>query len=84
MANSIKPKKKEAEVTVDPIKGTIVDCDKVRIRSSAKETNSNVIDYAPCGTEVLIFPDESTKDFYKVITAFGVEGFIMRQFVDTF
>lgn len=85
----VEPEVKEETVVkaAEPIKGRITNIgrhEKVVVRSSAEVNDSNTIDYVGFGTEVLVFPDESTKDFYKVITAFGAEGFIMRKFVDTF
>lgn len=32
-------------------------------------------------TEVIIYPDESTEDFYKVCTAIGAEGFCQKEHI---
>lgn len=48
-----------------------------------KEPNieSDVVCTIKAGTELKIIQNESTKDFYKVVSAVGFEGFCMKKFI---
>ena len=71
----------EPEVVKEPTLGTVVDCDKLRVR---KQPNAmaDVLCEIKDGSEVMIDEEESTDNFYKVCTETGVEGFCMKQFID--
>ena len=58
----------------------IVNCEKVNVREKA-DVNSAALTILPAGEEVVIKVKESTDAFYAVI-AKGINGFIMKQFVD--
>ena len=59
----------------------IVDCEKLYVRKEAT-TNSEPITIINKSEEVSIDLNESTEDFYKVHTTFGVEGYCMKKFIN--
>ena len=63
--------------------GIVEGCEKLNVRK-APNINSEVITVIPKGTNVLIYPDKSTKDFYKVSNDSGnvtFNGYCMKQFI---
>lgn len=68
------------EQVVEPKHGIVTDCNRLNVRKEpdAKAEIAIVIDAA---TDLTIFEEESTEDFYKVRTADGVEGYCMKRFV---
>lgn len=70
-----------AEVKVNTAKvGIVTGCSKLNVREEPK-TDSAIISEIPCQAEVMIEEAESTEDFYKVCTSFGVEGFCMKKYI---
>ena len=70
--------KKESKV------GTVHNCAKVNLRRSPYKDSDgkNIITELLTGVAVVIDEDESTPNFYKVITEDGLEGYCMRQFIE--
>lgn len=70
--------KKESKV------GIVVNCEKLNIRRSPLKDSdgANIITELLSGIAVVIDEDESTPDFYKVITETGLEGYCMRRFIE--
>lgn len=70
------------EVTTEPVSllGVVVDCTRLRVREVAN-TDANIICEIDVASEVKIYENESTNDFYKVCTATGFEGFCMKKFI---
>ena len=69
-----------AEPVVEPVHGFVVDCEQLYVRSEPS------IDSEPLGiikksTNLLIYENESTDDFYKICTETGLEGFCMNKFI---
>lgn len=62
--------------------GLIIDCERLRLRSTAKIVDDNIIAEIQNGEKLLINLDESVKNFYKITTASGLEGFVAKQFVE--
>lgn len=62
------------------IYGVVVGCEKLNVRKRA-ETGSPVLCVIESGSSVEVDKKESTKDFYKVKTSKGIEGFCMKKFV---
>lgn len=60
--------------------GIVTGCSKLNVREEPK-TDSAIISEIPCQAEVMIEEAESTEDFYKVCTSFGVEGFCMKKYI---
>lgn len=79
----------EAEVTVEEapaalktIYGTVFKCSMVNIRK-APEKNAPVVATIRRNNTVTVDIDESTAEFYKIRTLTGIEGFCMREFIQT-
>lgn len=70
--------KKESKV------GIVANCEKLNLRRSPLKDSdgANIITELLPGVAVVIDEDESTPDFYKVITEDGREGYCMRQFIE--
>ena len=70
--------KKESKV------GIVVNCEKLNLRRSPLKDSdgANIITELLPGVAVVIDEDESTPNFYKVITEDGLEGYCMRQFIE--
>lgn len=60
--------------------GRVVDCIKLNVRKEAK-SDSEVLGTIDLNAIVEINETESTKDFYKVITEDGLEGFCMAKYI---
>ena len=70
-------------ITEKPIKvstGVVTDCYLLYVRSEPS-INGSVITEIPALTKVQVEVENSTDDFYKVITEFGTEGFCMKRFI---
>jgi len=61
--------------------GIVVNCKRLNVREKPS-VDSNVICVIDCQTELMIYEEESTDEFYKICTASGVEGFCMKKFID--
>lgn len=70
--------KKESKV------GIVANCEKLNLRRSPLKDSdgANIITELLPGVAVVIDEDESTSNFYKVITEDGLEGYCMRQFIE--
>lgn len=70
--------KKESKV------GIVANCEKLNLRRSPLKDSdgANIITELLSGVAVVIDEDESTPDFYKVITETGLEGYCMRRFIE--
>lgn len=71
------------EVVEEPVKeviGVVAECSKLRVREAAS-ANAKVLCEISENSEVIINEAESTKDFYKVCTEAGVEGFCMKKYI---
>jgi uncharacterized protein YgiM (DUF1202 family) len=81
---------KKAVVTSQPDKapiedvkekrGVVSNCLKLNVRCEAS-VDSDVVCEITASTELMIDETNSTKDFYKVYTAAGAEGFCMKKFI---
>ena len=72
--------KAEPVVVEKPKIGVVVDCTKLNVRKKP-HANATIVTVITCETELEIIEAESTKDFYKICTAAGVEGFCMKRFI---
>lgn len=72
------------EVVEEPVKedviGVVAGCSKLRVREAAS-ANAKVLCEISENSEVIVNEEESTKDFYKVCTEAGVEGFCMKKYI---
>lgn len=70
----------EAE-SPETVTGIIVNCARLNVRKNP-EFDADVLCVLDKDTEVEIDMAQSTSDFFRIVTASGVEGFCMRQFVE--
>lgn len=71
----------EPEVKPKKIKGTIANCAKLNVRANP-DSNADVLCILDAGSEVEINKNESTKEWLRVSTAAGIDGYCMRKFVN--
>ena len=64
----------------EPRNGVVVDCVKLNVRKSPA-ADATILAEISVGTKVQIIDKESTKDFYHVCTATGIDGFCMKKFI---
>lgn len=62
------------------VMGVVVDCIKLRVRK-APTTSAIVLCEIDCGAEVAIDEKKSNKEFFKVCTEAGVDGYCMKKFI---
>jgi polyhydroxyalkanoate synthesis regulator phasin len=60
--------------------GIVGGCTKLNVRSEAN-TNSNVVCVLDADTKVIVYPDESNDDFYKIKTTDGLDGYCKADFI---
>ena len=78
--NNEVPSETAETVQNDIVEGIVSNCKKLNIRKVPK-LGSDIVCVVDAGTLLLIDQKESNKDFYKVTTEAGAEGFTMCQFV---
>ena len=71
----------ETEIT-EPvsIKGVVTNCLQLNVRE-APRSDAKVLFVIDSLSEVAIYENESTDEFYKICTASGLEGFCMKKFI---
>lgn len=62
------------------VTGVVVDCMKLNVRS-APNRNAEVIYALNAGDRVLIEEGNSTKEYYNVYTAAGIEGYCAKEYI---
>ena len=60
--------------------GVVENCNKLNVREEPN-LDSTIICEINSQTELMIDESESTDEFYKVFTVFGLEGFCMKKFI---
>ena len=60
--------------------GIVIGCVKLNIREKP-ELGAPIVCAIDCLTEVEIDEDNSTREFYKVYTVAGMEGYCMRKYI---
>ena len=68
------------EQVVEPKVGIVTDCTRLNVRQEPK-ANAKIVIVVDATTDLTIFEEESTEDFYKIRTVDGVEGYCMKRFV---
>lgn len=63
------------------VKGIVANCASLRVRKEPAVKSDNTISVIDANTEVEINQDESTKDWYKIITKGGLTGFCMKDYI---
>lgn len=61
------------------VDGTIVNC--LRAPIFLKPESSPISESIQALSSVRVYPDESTDDFYKVVTVWGLDGYIPKIYV---
>ena len=70
------PKKKAPET----IKGVVANCAKLNVREHP-DMKASPLCTIPASSEVKVFADEVYDEWHHVITAEGIEGFCMKQYI---
>ena len=65
----------------ETVEGTVVNCAKLNVRAEPA-MGADVLCVLDAMSEIEIIVDKSTKEWFYVCTAIGVEGYCMRKFVD--
>jgi uncharacterized protein YgiM (DUF1202 family) len=68
------------EQVVEPKVGIVTDCTRLNVRQEPK-ANAKIVIVVDATTDLTIFEEKSTEDFYKIRTVDGVEGYCMKRFV---
>ena len=86
--NYSKPKTTPVEPVVDEVKvepteilGVVTNCMKLNVREEAN-AEANILCTIKLADEVMVNKEESTDEFYKVVTGAGVEGYCMKKFIN--
>lgn len=64
----------------EPKMGIVIDCKNLNVREQPN-SSAAVLGVVPAGTELMVDDRESTDEFYKILTASGLEGFCMNKFI---
>ena len=64
----------------EKVLGAVVNCPRLRVREHPS-INAVVSAEIDEGSEVVINEDKSTEEFYSVITATGLEGYCMKDYI---
>lgn len=65
---------------VEPVVGIVTDCIKLNVRKEP-DANAEIVCTIDASTDLIINEEESAKDFYKICTVAGIEGYCMKQFI---
>lgn len=65
---------------VETVIGVVSGCERLNLRKESSK-DSNILVVLNKGVELVVSPEESTEDFYKVVTEAGVEGYCMKKFI---
>lgn len=68
-------------VVTEPKEGVVVDCLKLNVRMEPN-SDSEVVGQISAATQLKVYEDESTEEFYKICTYSGVEGYCMKKFIN--
>lgn len=62
--------------------GVVTNCSRLNVRKEP-DINSGVVCVINALSELMIEPEQSTEEWYRVCTESGAEGYCMRKFVST-
>ena len=68
------------EVIDEPKEGFVTGCVKLNVREKP-ETNSDVICIIKLGDKIIIDNNYYNKDYYKVYTVSGIEGYCVKKYI---
>lgn len=69
----------EIQVTCSNPIGVVVNCEKLNVRKNSS-VKADILGVIAKGTEVEIFEDSSTKDFYSIATP-KYNGYVMKKYI---
>lgn len=69
------------ETVEQDVVGKVVECEQLNVRKDSKK-DSDVLCIIAKDSEVQINQNESTEEFYKVVTPSGIEGYCMKKFIE--
>lgn len=69
------------EPKVETVEGVVVNCAKLNVRTEPS-IDGDVVCVLDVTSEIEINLDKSTREWFNICTASGVEGYCMRKFVD--
>lgn len=70
----------ETEEKMETLIGVVSDCSKLNVRKEPVITSEPVC-VVPVKSVLLVDPDSSTDEWYKVYTEAGMEGYCMKKYV---
>lgn len=73
--------KMEPQPATKTVTGKVANCTKLNVRANPS-TTADVVCVLDVASEVTIDKKQSTKDWFKVVTNTGIEGYCMRKFVE--
>lgn len=78
--NVSEPVVEDIPEVVEPKQGVVVDCVKLNVRMEPS-SNSEIVGQINASSNLEVYEDESTEEFYKICTYSGVEGYCMKKFI---
>ena len=71
---------KVLEPVQKPTVGVVTDCARLNVRKEP-HADAEVAFVIDASTELMVYVEESTEDFYKICTAAGTEGYCMKRYI---
>lgn len=68
------------EASTKPKAGIVTDCLKLNVREKP-DKDSDIVCEITASTELVIYEEESTEEFYKICTYSGIDGYCMKKFI---
>jgi len=68
------------EEAVVPCQGFVTDCVNLNVREEPS-LDAHIVGTISGSTNLMVYEEESTDDFYKICTTSGVEGFCMKRYI---
>lgn len=68
------------EPVVKPTVGIVTDCARLNVRKEP-DADAEIAFVISASTNLVVFEEESTEDFYKICTSAGTEGYCMKKFI---
>ena len=74
-------KKTIKEEVFEDIFGKVINCDKLRVRSKPS-LDADIVSVIDKNETLKITGTSKNKIFYKIVTSFGLEGYVQKLFVE--
>lgn len=79
-APKVEPKVESKPESAKPVVGVVFNCGKLNVRTNPA-SDADIVCVLDVNSEVKLDMSRSTKEWFKICTATGVEGFCMRKFI---